>query len=102
MASPLTGDHDAVLQLSVGTLNRLMASMHQNEVTPDPVLPCLPHSAFVRMGDDPAKRIDGVQTFNVMKGGEYLFMPSLSALQWLSTAGWHDGQPRGRQPNGPG
>ena len=61
MAHPLTGDHDAVLQVSVGTLNRLMASMHQNEVTPDPVLPCLPHSAFVRIGDDPAKRIDGVQ-----------------------------------------
>lgn len=61
MSNPLTGDHDAVLQVSVGTLNRLMASMHQNEVTPDPVLPCLPHSAFVRIGDDPAKRIDGVQ-----------------------------------------
>ena len=30
------------------------------------------------------KRIDGVQTFNVMKGGEYLFMPSLSALKWLA------------------
>ena len=43
MSNPLTGDHDAVLQVSVGTLNRLMASMHQNEVTPDPVLPCLPH-----------------------------------------------------------
>jgi hypothetical protein len=25
-----------------------------------------------------------VQTFNVMKGGEYLFMPSLSALKWLA------------------
>jgi hypothetical protein len=34
------------------------------------------------------KRIDGVQTFNVMKGGEYLFMPSLSALTWLSRGSW--------------
>jgi len=34
------------------------------------------------------KRVDGVQTFNVMKGGEYLFMPSLSALKWIADAGW--------------
>ena len=34
------------------------------------------------------KRIDGVQTFNVMKGGEYLFMPSLSALKWLAAGSW--------------
>ena len=34
------------------------------------------------------KRIDGVQTFNVMRGGEYLFMPSLSALRWLSQGAW--------------
>ncbi|MDB5654594.1 MAG: peroxidase, partial [Tardiphaga sp.] len=34
------------------------------------------------------KRIDGVQTFNVMKGGEYLFMPSLSAMKWIAEAGW--------------
>ena len=36
------------------------------------------------------RRIDGVQTFNVMKGGEYLFMPSLSALNWLAKAGWRN------------
>ena len=34
------------------------------------------------------RRIDGVQTFNVMKGGEYLFLPSLSALRWLASEGW--------------
>ena len=34
------------------------------------------------------KRVDGVQTFNVMKGGEYLFMPSLSALKWLAAGSW--------------
>ncbi len=34
------------------------------------------------------KRIDGIETFNVMKGGEYLFLPSLSALAWLAAAGW--------------
>jgi len=34
------------------------------------------------------KRVNGVETFNVMKGGEYLFMPSLSAMKWLAHAGW--------------
>jgi Dyp-type peroxidase family len=29
------------------------------------------------------RRIHGIQTFNVLRGGEYLFMPSLSALRWL-------------------
>ena len=62
MANPLTGDHDAVLQVSVGTLNRLLASMHQNEGTDAAdYLPTIPHSAFVRVGDDPATRVDGVQ-----------------------------------------
>lgn len=36
------------------------------------------------------RRIDGVQTFNVMKGGEYLFLPSLSAFRWLAAAGWQE------------
>jgi Dyp-type peroxidase family len=34
------------------------------------------------------KRLDGVTTFNRLKGGEYLFMPSLSALRWIGDAGW--------------
>jgi deferrochelatase/peroxidase EfeB len=29
------------------------------------------------------RRIHGIQTFNVLRGGEYMFMPSLSALKWL-------------------
>jgi Dyp-type peroxidase family len=29
------------------------------------------------------QRIHGIQTFNVLRGGEYFFMPSLSALKWL-------------------
>ena len=44
------------------------------------------------------RRIHGIQTFNVLRGGEYLFMPSLSALRWIadlrrsagSTTGWYD------------
>jgi deferrochelatase/peroxidase EfeB len=30
------------------------------------------------------RRIHGIETFNVLRGGEYLFMPSLSALKWLA------------------
>ena len=30
------------------------------------------------------RRIHGIHTFNVLRGGEYLFMPSLSALKWLA------------------
>ena len=29
------------------------------------------------------RRIHGIQTFNVLRGGEYFFLPSLSALRWL-------------------
>ena len=29
------------------------------------------------------RRIHGIDTFNVLRGGEYFFLPSLSALQWL-------------------
>ena len=31
------------------------------------------------------RRIHGIQTFNVLRGGEYFFMPSLSALKWLAS-----------------
>ncbi len=30
------------------------------------------------------RRIHGIETFNILRGGEYLFMPSLSALNWLA------------------
>ncbi len=33
------------------------------------------------------RRIHGIETFNVLRGGEYLFMPSLSALRWLANMG---------------
>jgi Dyp-type peroxidase family len=32
------------------------------------------------------RRVDGVSTFNQLRGGEYLFMPSLSALRWIAEA----------------
>ena len=30
------------------------------------------------------RRIHGINTFNVLRGGEYMFMPSISALKWLA------------------
>ncbi len=39
--------------------------------------------------EEPARRrIHGVTTFNRMAGGEYLFMPSISALRWIGAGGW--------------
>jgi hypothetical protein len=35
--------------------------------------------------EEPARRrIHGIETFNVLRGGEYFFMPSLTALKWLA------------------
>jgi hypothetical protein len=58
VANRLTGDFEAVLELSGATLDRLAASMHQNGFG-DPERPSLPHVAFFRLGvggggvDDP-------------------------------------------------
>jgi hypothetical protein len=51
MPNPLTGDFDAVLQVSGGTINRLLASMHQNRGG-DPREPSFPHSIALRIGDE--------------------------------------------------
>ncbi|HTF67963.1 MAG TPA: hypothetical protein VK638_35315 [Edaphobacter sp.] len=32
------------------------------------------------------RRINSIHTFNIMRGGEYLFMPSLSALRWIGSS----------------
>ena len=58
MPSSLTGDFEAVLQVSGGTINRLLASMHQNAFA-NTNLPSFPHSLWIRIGDDHA--IDGVR-----------------------------------------
>src|SRR5688572_12175052 len=53
MPNPLTGNFEAVLQISGSTINRLMASMHQNAFS-NPSLPSFPHSVRLRIGDDHA------------------------------------------------
>jgi hypothetical protein len=58
MANPLTGDFEAVLQVSGSTVNRLLASLHQNGFS-NPKLPSFPHGVQIRIGSDHA--IDGVR-----------------------------------------
>jgi hypothetical protein len=58
MANPLTGDFEAVLQVSGSTINRLLASLHQNSFA-NPKLPSFPHTVQIRIGSDHA--IDGVR-----------------------------------------
>ena len=51
MPNAVTGDFDLVLEVSESTLERLVASMHQNGFA-DPELPSLPHIARFRIGDE--------------------------------------------------
>ena len=58
MANPLTGDYDVVLQVSGTTINRLLATMHQN-TDEKSELPKFPHSVAMRIGDPTP--IDGMR-----------------------------------------
>jgi hypothetical protein len=58
MSNALTGDFDAVLQVSGSTINRLMATLHQNAYG-NLNLPSFPHSLQIRIGDFYA--VDGVR-----------------------------------------
>lgn len=51
--SSLTGDFPAIFQVSGGTINRLLASMHQNNWSDD-WTPSLPHSVEFRIGEEGA------------------------------------------------
>ncbi|MEU9413476.1 peroxidase [Streptomyces sp. NPDC048281] len=33
------------------------------------------------------RRVHGVETFNVLRGGEYFFLPSITALNWIANLG---------------
>jgi Dyp-type peroxidase family len=51
----------------------------------DPIVGLQEDGATFTIPKDPVRhRIHGIQTFNVLRGGEYMFMPSLSALKWLA------------------
>jgi Dyp-type peroxidase family len=50
----------------------------------DPVIGLQDAAATFTIPREPVRRrVHGIETFNVLRGGEYLFMPSLSALRWL-------------------
>lgn len=51
----------------------------------DPIIGLQEEGAHFTIPKDPVRRlVRGIQTFNVMRGGEYFFMPSISALNWLA------------------
>lgn len=50
----------------------------------DPVVGLHETPGAFTVPDSPVRRrVDGVTTFNRLRGGEYLFMPSLTALRWI-------------------
>lgn len=54
----------------------------------DPIVGLQESDATFSIPKQPVRRrVHGIETFNVLRGGEYFFMPSLSALKWLSQLG---------------
>jgi Dyp-type peroxidase family len=54
----------------------------------DPIIGLQEKDATFTIPKEPVRRrVHGIETFNVLRGGEYFFMPSLSALRWLSELG---------------
>jgi len=51
----------------------------------DPIVGLQEKEAAFTIPTDPVRRrVHGIEMFNVLRGGEYFFMPSLSAFRWLS------------------
>jgi Dyp-type peroxidase family len=51
----------------------------------DPIIGRQEEGAIFTIPREPVRRrIRGIETFNVLRGGEYFFMPSISALNWLA------------------
>jgi Dyp-type peroxidase family len=51
----------------------------------DPIIGLQDEGATFTIPREPVRRrLHGIETFNVLRGGEYFFMPSLSALRWLA------------------
>jgi Dyp-type peroxidase family len=54
----------------------------------DPVIGLQDDGATFTIPREPVRRrVHGIETFNVLRGGEYFFMPGLSALRWLGDLG---------------
>jgi len=51
----------------------------------DPIVGLQEEGATFTIPKEPVRRrVHGIETFNVLRGGEYFFMPSLTALKWLA------------------
>ena len=51
----------------------------------DPIIGLQEEEATFTIPKDPVRRlVRGIETFNVLRGGEYFFMPSISGLNWLA------------------
>jgi len=51
----------------------------------DPIIGLQQEEAAFTIPKEPVRRrVRGIETFNVLRGGEYFFMPSISALKWLA------------------
>jgi len=51
----------------------------------DPIIGRQDEGATFTIPKEPVRqRIHGIETFNVLRGGEYFFMPSIGALNWLA------------------
>ena len=50
----------------------------------DPLLGVQEDGVFTRPADPIVKRYPGLQTYNIMKGGDYCFLPSITAIKWIS------------------
>jgi Dyp-type peroxidase family len=54
----------------------------------DPIIGVQGDDATFTIPAEPVRhRLHGIETFNVLRGGEYFFMPSLSALRWIGELG---------------
>jgi Dyp-type peroxidase family len=51
----------------------------------DPIIGLQEEGATFTIPKDPVRRlVRNIETFNVLRGGEYFFMPSISGLNWLA------------------
>ncbi|MFI0444268.1 Dyp-type peroxidase [Actinomadura sp. 6N118] len=51
----------------------------------DPLISLQDKGAYFTVPGAPPRRVHGIQSFNTLRGGEYFFMPSLSAIEWLTS-----------------
>jgi Dyp-type peroxidase family len=50
----------------------------------DPMIGLQDQPAHFTVPGSPPRRVHGIQSFNTLLGGEYFFLPSLSAISWLA------------------